>query len=191
MFKTLFSKEPIEFADLCEAKEVKTALYLDMNENLPDGEHNYHFVGKVGNFCPIKPGCNGGELLREAKDKEGNTKYDSATGAKGYRWLESEMVQELGKEADIDKSYYTELVDNAVEAISQYGDFERFVSDDPAPDVAPWFSAEDPNDVPWSMACGKDTCAGCPNLTQDGCKSGYDNSDFISRFDEDDLFMKR
>lgn len=36
VFKTLFSKEPIEFADLCETKTVTTALYLDMNENLPD-----------------------------------------------------------------------------------------------------------------------------------------------------------
>ena len=36
VFKTLFSKEPIEFRDVCETKSVKTALYLDMNENLPD-----------------------------------------------------------------------------------------------------------------------------------------------------------
>lgn len=111
------------------------------------------------------------------------------------------MVRELHKEDDIDLSYYDDMVNAAIygkgtgknrkPGISDFGDFEQFVSDDPAPDVAPWFSAEDPNDVPWSMACGKDTCAGCPNLTQDGCKSGYDNSDFISRFDEDNLFMKR
>lgn len=36
VFKTLFSHEPITFADLCETKSVNTALYLDMNENLPD-----------------------------------------------------------------------------------------------------------------------------------------------------------
>lgn len=36
VFKKLFSKEPIEFKDLCETKEVKTSLYLDMNEDLPD-----------------------------------------------------------------------------------------------------------------------------------------------------------
>lgn len=34
-FKTLFSHEPIEFKDLCETKTVTTALYLDMNEDLP------------------------------------------------------------------------------------------------------------------------------------------------------------
>lgn len=129
VFKTIFTKEPIEFDDLCETKEVKTSLYLDRNEKLPEGEHNYIFVGKIGRFCPIKPGCNGGELLREGKDKDGNQKFSSATGAKGYRWLESEMVKELGKEGDIDRSYYNKLVDDAVEAISQYGDFEWFVSD--------------------------------------------------------------
>ena len=39
-----------EFNDLCETKAVTTALYLDMNEDLPDGEHDYHFVGKAGLF---------------------------------------------------------------------------------------------------------------------------------------------
>ena len=129
VFKTLFSKEPIIFSDLCETKSVATSLYLDMNEDLPENEHKYTFIGKIGNFCPIKNGCGGGELLREGKDKEGNTKFSSATGAKGYRWLESEMVKELGKEDDIDRSYYNKLVDDAVDTISQYGDFEWFASD--------------------------------------------------------------
>lgn len=159
VFKTLFSKENIEFNDLCETKSVTSALYLDMNEHLPDvsdaekdlakietkfkkGEideaeyntrkeeyglviatgHDYKFIGKVGAFCPIKPGCGGGLLVRE---KDG--KYYSATGSKGYRWLESEMVQ--NNQDIIDISYYKELVDAAVETISEYGDFEMFVSD--------------------------------------------------------------
>lgn len=36
VFKTLFSHEPIRFQDLCETKSCTTALYLDMNESLPD-----------------------------------------------------------------------------------------------------------------------------------------------------------
>ena len=36
VFKTLFSKEPVRFADMCETKSCTTALYLDMNESLPD-----------------------------------------------------------------------------------------------------------------------------------------------------------
>ena len=127
VFKTLFSKEPIEFKDMCETKSVSSALYLDMNENLGPDEHSYRFVGKVGSFCPIKPGKNGGELLREAKDKEGNVKYSSATGAKGYRWLEAELVKVGEKQDDIDRSYYDRLVDEAVATIEKYGDLETFI----------------------------------------------------------------
>ena len=127
----------------------------------------------------------------KVRDKDGNTKYSAATGSKGYKWLESEMVKTLGKEKDIDRSYYDKLVNDAVDTISEFGDFEQFVSDDPVPDVAPWFKADDPNDLPWKMACGKDTCNGCLNLTTDGCKAGYNNSDFLFRIDEDDTFMKR
>ena len=149
VFKKLFSKEPIEFFDMCETKSVsKGDIYLDRNENLGDDEHSYQFVGRVGQFCPIKPGRNGGILYRKADDK-----YYAVTGTKGYRWLESEMVKELGKEGDIDLSYYDKLVDAAVESISKYGDFEWFVSDDPyvGPDYdangRPVYYPED--DVPW------------------------------------------
>lgn len=191
VFKTLFTKDSIEFEDMCETMSVATSLYLDANENLPEGEHDYRFIGKVGSFCPILPGHGGAELLREGKDKEGNVKYSAATGSKGYRWLEAEMVKTLGKEKDIDRSYYNKLVDDAVNTISQYGDFEQFVSDDPVPDVAPWFSSENLDEIPWRMVCGKDTCYGCPNLTRDGCKEGHDNSDFLAQIDDGDLFMKR
>lgn len=123
VFKTLFSKEPITFKDLCETKTVTTALYLDMNEGLPEDEHDYKFVGRAGQFCPMKPGTGGGVLLRE---KDG--KYYAATGSKGYRWLESEVVADLHKEDDIDHNYYISLVDAAVLDISKYGDFEQFVN---------------------------------------------------------------
>lgn len=132
VFKKLFSREEITFDDLCETKSVTSALYLDMNEALPEGEHNYRFVGKVGRFCPIKPGKGGGTLLRETT-RNGQKAYDAAGGTKGYLWLEAEMVKELGRESDVDRSYYDKQVDKAVEEISKYGDFERFVSDDAAP----------------------------------------------------------
>ena len=124
VFKTLFSKEEIEFKDMCETKTVTTALYLDMNEGLPTGVHDYHFVGKAGLFTPILPGHGGGELVRNKNDK-----YYSATGAKGWRWLESETVKTNGKESSIDRGYYDKLVQSAVDNISQFGDFEMFVSD--------------------------------------------------------------
>lgn len=208
VFKTLFSKEPIKFNDMCETKSVTSALYLDMNESLPDVSaeekeldklmkqykdsetlpkeieelkaeiakgHNYIFVGKIGQFCPIKPGCGGGLLCRE---KDG--KYYSATGAKGYRWLESEMVKTLGKEDDIDKSYYTKLVDDAVDAISEFGDFEWFVSDGIVPSVIPDETRKVLAMIP---PCGNSeytTCLDCPDFTNDtfdiDCKKGYDIS---------------
>lgn len=126
VFKKLFSKEDLIFDDLCETKSVTSALYLDMNEDLGAEEHNYVFIGKVGRFCPIKPGCGGGILYRE---KEG--KYYAATGSKGYRWLESEMVFELDKLNDIDEKHFIEMVDGAKDTIQKFGDFEWFVSDDP------------------------------------------------------------
>lgn len=198
VFKKLFSKEPIEFEDMCETKSVTSALYLDMNENLPDvseaekiktlrrmpsnqiskaeynrlngkssygfkwldvsneelndmiaSGHNYHFIGKVGQFCPIKPGCGGGILLRETENKKtGEKGYAAATGSKGFRWLESEMVRELGKENDIDRTYYNNLVDEAVKSLSSYGDFERFVADEPfvSDNTPPWFGAGEPHE---------------------------------------------
>lgn len=188
VFKTCFTKEPVTINDMRETFSVKSALYLDMNENLPDVSgyekqldklesdykkgkisdtmfepqagclreyisdgHDYKFIGKVGEFCPIKPGKGGGVLVREQ-----NGKYYAATGTTGYRWLESEQFlkkaedveivdPETGKkktvagvglidgnnEDIIDRSYYNKLVDDAVEAISKYGDYEWFVSDDP------------------------------------------------------------
>ena len=189
VFKKLFSREPIEFEDMCETKSVTSALYLDLNEHLPDvsdlekdlerivkkakefgvtmdlsgnsGDaeldplvkeiakgHDYHFVGKVGQFCPVKPGCGGGILLRETENKKTKEKgYAAATGSKGYRWLESEMVRELGKQDDIDKGYYNGLVDEAVKSLSSYGDFERFIADEPfiSDNTPPWFGAGEPH----------------------------------------------
>lgn len=161
VFKTLFSKEPIQFNDMCETKNSAVGpIYLDMNESYPDvtaeekqfknleskykkGElsdtlfenecaslrerieagHNYIFVGKVGLFCPIKPGCGGGTLVCKRDDK-----YSAVTGTKGYRWLESEIVKQNGKEDDIDKTYYNKLVDDAVSTISEFGDIEWFIN---------------------------------------------------------------
>ena len=38
VFKSLFSKEPIKFEDLCEQRAVKTDIWLDMNEGMEDAE---------------------------------------------------------------------------------------------------------------------------------------------------------
>lgn len=105
--------------------EEECARIEELSSEIEKG-HNYIFVGKVGRFCPIKPGCNGGILYRENEGK-----YFAVTGTKGYRWLESELVQELGRENDIDNSYYENLANEAVESIAEYGDYEWFVSEEP------------------------------------------------------------
>ena len=179
VFKTLFSKDPITMDDMRETFSVKSALYLDMNEKLPDVSeyekereklfkkinnparldenmdaecerieelskriaegHDYKFIGRVGEFCPVKPGMGGGLLMREQ-----NGKYNAAAGTTGYRWLEAETLLAKGNEDYIDRSYYQKLVDDAVDAISQYGDFEWFTSDDlyipeqELDDLPPW-----------------------------------------------------
>lgn len=175
VFKSLFSKEPIEFDDMCVTQATKDSLYLDFDENLPDvsaeetdlelltkayrddkalakytkkhhlewepstkeldaewvrlekviaSGHNYIFVGRVGNFVPVKDGTDGGKLYR---CKDG--KYYYAAGCKGYRWKESEVVRQLGLQGDIDTRYFEDLVSEAKATIEKYGDFEAFFNE--------------------------------------------------------------
>lgn len=163
IFKTLFSKEKIGFEDLCVTKAVTTSLYLDMNEELGDASdlekelkklqkeenpdpirieelkgvisqyHNYIFIGKVGQFCPIKPGCGGGELVSSREDK-----YYSVAGTKGFRFLESEMVKKLKKEKDIDESYFITMANEAIDHISKFGSFDWLIDEKPYDGTMPF-----------------------------------------------------
>lgn len=181
VFKKLFSHKDIVFDDLCETFEVKSgALYLDMNETLPDVSeyekeldktedkykkgkisditfertcteltekiaegHNYKFIGRVGHFCPIKSGKGGGILYRIDGDK-----ISAAQGTTGYRWLESEMIRGINEDC-IDLSYFTKLVNDAIDTINQYGDFEMFSADDPySPEQKPKEDLSDFMNIP-------------------------------------------
>lgn len=95
-----------------------------------DKGHNLIFVGRVGQFCPIKTGKGGGVLYRVSDGRN----Y-AAAGTSGYRWLESEMVKTLNKQIDIDKSFYQKLVDDAAAAIEKYGNADIFC--DPSCDMPP------------------------------------------------------
>lgn len=126
IFKSWFAKtSPITIRDMAETKSSQTALYLDKNEGLGSDKHQYQFIGKVGQFSPVKPGYSGGDLVAQAVDKDGNVKYDFAQEAKGYKWKETLDIKDLN---EIDTSFYTEKVDEAKAAIEQFGDFEAFVS---------------------------------------------------------------
>jgi len=223
VFKTLFTKEPIKFEDLCETKSVTTDLYLDMNENLPDVSieekdlaklttdyrkgnipeseyktksdqlnklidkgHDYKFIGKVGSFCPIIPGKGGGMLVRE---KDG--KYYAATGSKGYRWCEAETVRGTNEQY-IDRSYYDTLVNDAVDTISKYGDFEWFVDDGDKDDlkerIEDTIKKHKELSDEWEAIrkgippCGDkkyETCFDCPKFDSNECKLGYSLNNYI------------
>lgn len=119
VFKTLFSKEALEFNDFCETKSVsKGALYLK-------GGDEYAFIGRVGQFCPMKEEV--GKELLVLRDE----KYSAPPGTKGYLWLESEYVRENGLEDKIDISYYEALATEAKQTIGAYcfdGGFDGFVN---------------------------------------------------------------
>ena len=176
VFKTLFSHEPIEFADMCETKAVsKGELYLDNNEKLPDvtlyenlkdirtriaaGKdvtkseqrlsdsyfdltdeiidaeiakgHDYQYIGRVGLFCPMVAGSNGGVLYRLNEGK-----YYAPPGTKGYRWMEAETVKTLEIEDYIDRSYYEQLVKDAKAELEKYTDFSYFADSNYKPPMA-------------------------------------------------------
>ena len=68
--------------------------------------------------------------------REQNGKYYSATGATGYRWLESENVKLMypdNWDKVIDISYYQTMANDAIDEISKYCDYERFIADEPFP----------------------------------------------------------
>jgi hypothetical protein len=110
-------------------------------------EDDLVFIGKTGLFCPIKEGRGGGLLLRE---KDG--KYNAATGSKGYRWLESETVQLLGKEDDIDRGYFDSLCEQLKKDIYVFVDFDSFA------DTTKPFELLVP---PWLPPCGRQDIEDC------------------------------
>lgn len=93
--------------------------------------HNYVFVGRVGRFCPMKPGAGGGILYRFDKGK-----YNAATGSSGFKWMESEVVEQLGKQDLIDYRYFEGLANDAKAAINERGSYDWFISDKDEPERA-------------------------------------------------------
>lgn len=121
VLKSLFTHEDLVFSDMCETRTVKVGdIYIDMAN---DREHpDLRFVGKAGLFTPILPGCGGGTLYRVANDK-----LYAVSGTSDYQWLESERVMALGKEDEVDVSYYDALCDKAKATIEQFVPYETLV----------------------------------------------------------------
>ena len=96
----------------------------ELNNEIAKG-HNYIFVGRVGQFTPVMPGSGGGWLMRKKDDN-----YYFATGAKGFRWVESEDLRNEKYDTKypemVDILYYTQLVDKAADEITKYVDLDWF-----------------------------------------------------------------
>lgn len=123
VYKTLFTGEDIVWDDYVEAKNVKQgSMYLDLdwNEPMVDADPvRFMFMGKTGEFVPVKEGTSGGGVLYRYKDE----KYYAVSGTKGYIWMQAEAAKPDGIDV-IDTAYAEALANSAREAIEKHGDFE-------------------------------------------------------------------
>ena len=120
VFKTLFTKDDLEFRDYCETKQVRQGrIYLDMTGT--DNIDEMIYVGTTGSFVPVK---NGGTLYR-VKDGQ---KYH-VTGTKGFQWIERDVAKHRASldELEIDMSYFDKLVEDALKAINQFVPYEELI----------------------------------------------------------------
>ena len=147
-----------------------------LNKLISEG-HNYIFVGKAGEFIPVKDGCGGGLLMRKESDGD----YGYATGAKGYRWMESEYLQDNPNwKKYVDIRYFRGLTDTAIETIGEFGDFEMFAKGEEDV-ILPEDRLVEFDDKPWDLPCKTERyafCSDCPDFISNengySCKQGYD-----------------
>lgn len=108
VFKTLFSKEPVDKTDFFTTKEVKNAsVYL--------GEK---FIGRL---AEVYASQSGEELFRVTEEKKGYI-----AGTKGFKW---KLSKDFTDRKDVDMNYYKDLVDGAIEAIRKVGDINIILPD--------------------------------------------------------------
>lgn len=122
VYKMLFSGEDVSFDDLCETKQVtQGAMYLDFDHDKPptEGVEGLKFVGKTGRFTPVQEGQGGAVMYRVKDDK----RY-KVTGTSGHLWMESDMA--LAQGAQVDMTFFEKLLDDAVGALSKFGDAQEF-----------------------------------------------------------------
>lgn len=113
VFKTLFTKEALTFDDFCETKNVMQGrMYLDFSGsgNVSEMVH----VGRTGSFVPV---TDGGDLWRIKDDK-----LFAVTGTKGFKWVTRDIAADRDRAGSLEKDlrYFEELVQKAIEAITQF-----------------------------------------------------------------------
>ena len=114
--------------------------------------------------------------------KEDDGGFGYATGAKGYRWVESENMRNRDDwKKYIDIRYFRGLVDDAVAAIGLYCDFNLFVQGEDNI-LLPEDRIVEYDTDPWMLPCKSEIyayCSDCPDFENDEqgnciCKKGYD-----------------
>jgi len=110
----LAPEQTIEFDDLRETKNVVKGSIFVVTEN------DRRFVGRIGQFVPILPGCGGGKLSRVVTT-DGVDKDYAVTGTKDHEWLEAETVKGTDLVEKIDYSYFEALVEKARNAMREVG----------------------------------------------------------------------
>lgn len=123
VYKSIFSKEEIVFADYCEVRNVtQGAIYLDYSGT---GDiSNMTYIGRIGSFVPVEEG--GGELWRVKDGK----KY-AVTATKGHMWVPSEVAKDrwIMGDLNIDMQYFEDLREKAVYTIEQFGNLSDFLNE--------------------------------------------------------------
>jgi hypothetical protein len=130
VYKRLFSKESIDFKDLCETKQSRDGSVM----YLVNGDHRHH-IGKSGLFIPVKEE-HGAKLI-----KFKNNKDYAVPGTKGYFWAEADVIRQLAgdsiermafepfgesKEGTggindiVDMAYYNQLTEDAAQSIQKF-----------------------------------------------------------------------
>lgn len=112
VFKTLFSKEQLEFEDVTIKKTVTTSIHMNTGT---DEEPEMRYIGRSGAFVPV---CQGGGTLWREKDG----KFSALAGTKGHRFVEAETMKEVGLDGPIDYSYFRALSDKARDTIAKWCD---------------------------------------------------------------------
>lgn len=156
VFKSLFSRENLNFDDYVQVKSVQGgAIYMATSNDIPEEplEHldDFRFIGRVSSFVAVKPEDGGRSIFRVDPDKG---QFGYVNGTKGWSWMEAELIRSAGEDSvAIDNAYYTSVIDDARDAIAAYCDFDNFVSNDELIRVGPWFSEEN-DEPPWDQAVG-------------------------------------
>jgi hypothetical protein len=127
VFKKLFTHEPVVWDDFCETKQVmKGSIHIDFDSvqkpmHAHRGIKGLQFVGRIGRFVPVTPESGGGLLIRLVDGKQ-----HAVTGTKDFVWLEANMAKSMGRDIELDESYYESLLTDAYKQLEKFGDAEAF-----------------------------------------------------------------